>query len=366
MGTIYVSAIFTEADAILLDTAKTRWPDAEKLRYLNAGQRQAVIFKPDVYVTNDVYRLAAGTKQSLPDGTSAFQDVAGSTLKECLALIKLVRNMTALSNLVASWVNVDYDTFTASGANITSGIATGAARTANSASINLTLGHSYRLDCTLTLTSGAVPTVTGTGGVPSTALASGLTSIDFTASAAATVLTLTNAGVGNWSCTFFLYDRTTYPSVGSDHVAPGSAIAPIGADLLDAYDPDWHSATPSATVQNYIYEDADPAHFYVTPPQPNSGMGYVEVIFSACPAAVVATVGPPVSYDVAITLSDVYRDILLNYVLYRCYAKDAALSPYNAQRATEYWNLFVLGLERKDLVKREYSPNREKPNPSTE
>ena len=74
MGTIYASAIFTEVDGILLDTDKVRWTDAEKLRYLNAGQRQAVILKPDAYTVSTVYKLGAGTKQSVPDGTSAFAD----------------------------------------------------------------------------------------------------------------------------------------------------------------------------------------------------------------------------------------------------------------------------------------------------
>ena len=244
MGTIYASAIFTEVDAILLDTSKTRWTDAEKLRYLNAGQRQAVILKPDVYTLSETYKLAAGTKQSVPDGSSSFQTPAAVTIKECVQFLRLIRNM-GVTGLVA-----------------------------------------------------------------------------------------------------------------------GAAIAPVGMDFMDAYNPDWHSATAGAVVKNFIYNEEDPRHFYVTPPQPGTAQGYVEAVFSAVPADVVAAVGP--SYDVAITISDVYRDILINYILFRCYAKDAATSPFNASRATEYWNLFVLGLERKDLVRREYSPNQKKPNPSTE
>jgi hypothetical protein len=90
----------------------------------------------------------------------------------------------------------------------------------------------------------------------------------------------------------------------------------------------------------------------------------VEAVFSAVPDNVAALAGP--SYAVAISISDVYKDTLVNFILFRCYAKDAAFSPFNAARATEYWNLFVLGLERKDLVRREYSPNQKRPNPSTE
>jgi hypothetical protein len=244
VGTILASTLFTEIDGVLLDAAKTRWTDAEKLRYLNAGQRQAVILKPDAYTLSEVYKLVAGTKQGVPDGTASFVTPAGATIKECIQLLRLVRNM-GITGLVA-----------------------------------------------------------------------------------------------------------------------GPAITPIGMDFLDAYNPDWHSGTVNAVVKNYIFNDDDPGHFYVTPPQPAASQGYVEAVFSAAPADVVAAPGP--SYAVAITLSDVYRDILVNYILFRCYAKDAALSPFNAARATEYWNLFALGLERKDLVRKEYSPNQKRPNPSTE
>jgi len=248
MGTIYASVLFAEVDGVLLDTAKVRWPDAEKLLYLNAGQRQTVIFKPDAYTLSEVYRLVAGTKQGVPDGTNAFQTPAAATIKECIQLIRIVRNM------------------------------------------------------------------------------------------------------------------------GTTGLVAGSAITPIGMEMMDAYDPDWHSATAAAVVKNYIYNDDDPRHFYVTPPQPTgaAAQNFVEAVFSAVPADVVAVVGPPITYAAAITLSDVYKDILINYILFRCYAKDAALSPYNAQRATEFWNLYVLGLERKDLVRQQYSPNVKKPNPSTE
>ena len=244
MGTIYASTLFTEVDAILLDTSKVRWTDAEKLRYLNAGQRQAVILKPDVYTLSTVYKLAAGTKQSVPDGTSSFQTPAAVTIPECIQFLRLIRNM------------------------------------------------------------------------------------------------------------------------GTTGLVAGAAITPVGMDFMDAYNPTWHADTASAVVKHYIFNEEDPDHFYVTPPQPTSSQGYVEGVFSAAPADVVAAAGP--SYDVAITISDVYRDILVNYILFRCYAKDAAMSPYNAARAQEYWNLFVLGLERKDLVRREFSPNQKKPNPSTE
>jgi hypothetical protein len=237
MGTVLASAILAKVDIILLDTAKTRWPDAEKLEYLNDGQRQLVLYKPDAFVINDVYKLVAGTKQSIPDGTASFQNLTPATLEEGIALINVVRNM------------------------------------------------------------------------------------------------------------------------GTDGLTPGAAITPIGAEFYDSYNPDWHSDTQTAAVKNYIIDDSDPTRFYVYPPNINTG--YVEVVYSALPGDV-ATVGTE------ITLSDIYQDALRNYILFRCYAKDAALSPLNEKRALDYYNLFVQGLGRMDLVRKVISPNTPKRNPSTD
>jgi hypothetical protein len=237
MGTVLASAILAQVDTVLLDTAKTRWPDAEKLEYLNDGQRQIVLFKPDAFVVNDVYCLVAGTKQNIPDGTNSFQNPTPATLDEGIALIKVVRNM------------------------------------------------------------------------------------------------------------------------GADGLTPGAVISAIGADFFDAINPDWHTETQAAAVKNYIHDDSDPTRFYVSPP--NDASGYVEVAYSALPDSVALVSN-------AITLRDVYRDALRNYILYRCYAKDAAFSPLNEKRALEYFNLFVQGLGRMDLVRKVISPNMPKRNPSTD
>ena len=87
MGSVLASAILAKADTTLLDTAKTRWPDAEKLPYLNDGPRLIVLYKPDANVVFDIYRLIAGTKQRIPDGSNIYQNIAGDTLKEGLNLL---------------------------------------------------------------------------------------------------------------------------------------------------------------------------------------------------------------------------------------------------------------------------------------
>lgn len=237
MGSILASAILSEVDTILLDTSKVRWPDAEKLVYLNGGQRQIVQFKPDANVVIDSYKLVAGSKQSLPDGSVSFTNPLAATLAEGLLFIEPIRNM-GLTGIVA-----------------------------------------------------------------------------------------------------------------------GIAINSIDKKLMDAANPDWHSATASAVVEDVVYDDRIPRKFYVYPPQPVAP-AYIEIAYSALVANVAAT-------GAAINLSDQYAAQLRDYVLHRCYAKDAALSPYNASMSVEYWNMFVTGLGRMDLLKKQYNPNAPSPVPAS-
>lgn len=79
MATILVNSILERAATIVQDETGTRWPESELLKWLNDGQREIVLLKPDAYAQNESVALVAGTKQSIP--------AAG------LSLIDVVRNM---------------------------------------------------------------------------------------------------------------------------------------------------------------------------------------------------------------------------------------------------------------------------------
>ena len=67
MGTITAKAVIEKAQIILQDATGIRWPDStELLGWLNDGQREVLILKPNAYVKNEAMSLAAGTKQSIP------------------------------------------------------------------------------------------------------------------------------------------------------------------------------------------------------------------------------------------------------------------------------------------------------------
>jgi hypothetical protein len=72
-------AVIQRASTLLQDTTNIRWPQAELLDWLNDGQREVVLFKPNAYSRNATVALVAGTKQSLP--------------ADALALTEVVRNM---------------------------------------------------------------------------------------------------------------------------------------------------------------------------------------------------------------------------------------------------------------------------------
>jgi hypothetical protein len=59
----------------LQDTTSIRWPVAELVRYLNDGQREIIVHRPDAMVTNASVSLASGTKQSLPANGAKLIDV---------------------------------------------------------------------------------------------------------------------------------------------------------------------------------------------------------------------------------------------------------------------------------------------------
>lgn len=82
MATITGQSLVTKAQTLLQDTTSVRWPRDELLGYLNDGQRDIVIVRPEASVTNASKALVAGsTKQTLP--------------ADAVVLIDVVRNMGA-------------------------------------------------------------------------------------------------------------------------------------------------------------------------------------------------------------------------------------------------------------------------------
>jgi hypothetical protein len=71
MSTITAAALINRTSIILQDTTNIRWPRDELLGWLNDGEREIVLHKPNAYIRNVPTGLTTGSKQALPvDGVS--------------------------------------------------------------------------------------------------------------------------------------------------------------------------------------------------------------------------------------------------------------------------------------------------------
>lgn len=60
---------------ILQDTTSVRWPVSELVRYLNDGQREVVLYRPDATIKSATVACVAGAKQTLPTDGAKLIDV---------------------------------------------------------------------------------------------------------------------------------------------------------------------------------------------------------------------------------------------------------------------------------------------------
>lgn len=73
---IKVNSIIDRAATLIQDATNVRWPTAELLDWMNDGQREIVLMKPQASVKNESTLLVAGeTKQSLPSAGIMLIDV---------------------------------------------------------------------------------------------------------------------------------------------------------------------------------------------------------------------------------------------------------------------------------------------------
>lgn len=108
----------------------------------------------------------------------------------------------------------------------------------------------------------------------------------------------------------------------------GRAIRIIDRDTLDLFDANWHKAT-AGEIKHYVYDNRVPMDFYV---YPNAKAGQqIEITYSKTPAKA-ATTGS------TLAVADIYQDIIVNYVLFRAYSKDAEHAA-NAALASTYLNI---------------------------
>lgn len=113
---------------------------------------------------------------------------------------------------------------------------------------------------------------------------------------------------------------------------PGLAIRIVSREVLDAQFPNWRLAgNTSGVIQHFMYDPQNPKTFYV---YPKAGMvaPHVQLVYYAVPEDTDDS-------DKVIGIDDIYANALLNYILYRAYAKDGQAAQ-NATLAAAYLSLF--------------------------
>lgn len=140
----------------------------------------------------------------------------------------------------------------------------------------------------------------------------------------------------------------------------GRPIRTVDRDMLDSQAPDWHDERRmrrAREVRNACVDDAEPTAFWVYPG--NDGKGFVEVVASKIPDGIPAPaqhLDDLASYAATIELQDIYSNVLLDYVLYRAFSKEAQFAG-SAQRAAAYYQQFVGALHASSANDAQLSPN---------
>lgn len=118
---------------------------------------------------------------------------------------------------------------------------------------------------------------------------------------------------------------------------PGRAVRMIDRNELDLFEPDWHSATEQTVIKHFVIDERESQTFWVYPPAKLGAR--VDLMYSRSPAKVTAT-------SSVLAVRDIFKDVAVNYVLFRSYAKDADFAN-NAQQMTTYLQVVnsLLGLK---------------------
>lgn len=126
-------------------------------------------------------------------------------------------------------------------------------------------------------------------------------------------------------------------SMGVSGSSPGAAARRVMRRRLDASNPSWHAAAPSAVPQHFMFDEDAPTEFYVYPP--SDGTTQAEVRYSATPADIA-------SLGATIPIADIYAGPLIDYLMYRAYQKDTEFAG-NAERALLHRKAFetTMGLK---------------------
>ncbi len=99
-------SIIRRAVETLQDTTSVRWPVNELVRYLNDGQREVVLYRPDSMVTNSTITCVTGSKQSLPaNGAKLIEVIRNAASASDKKAVRMI-NREILDSQTPGWHNI--------------------------------------------------------------------------------------------------------------------------------------------------------------------------------------------------------------------------------------------------------------------
>jgi len=131
------------------------------------------------------------------------------------------------------------------------------------------------------------------------------------------------------------------------------AIRIVNVEILNTQEPDWHNPSVSGDAahgtipKHYIFDEDDPRKYYVYPGV--AGTAFVEIVFSASPTDLANT-------SAVISVDDIFGNAIIDFVLYRCYMKDAEYAG-NSERAQVHYQLFGNSIGQGSQAQQLLSPN---------
>jgi hypothetical protein len=116
-------------------------------------------------------------------------------------------------------------------------------------------------------------------------------------------------------------------NMGAGGATPAEAPRLCSQLLMDLHLPTWHAATATLVVKNYMKDERFPRTYYVYPPM--SGATQVEAEYLVIPTPITAT-------SDALPIPDIYTNAVVDYVLYRAFAKELELPGMPSKSQAHY------------------------------
>ena len=122
----------------------------------------------------------------------------------------------------------------------------------------------------------------------------------------------------------------------------GRAIrGPFDRNVLDNNYPDWFGGNDAAFAELYLYDERNPKTFYLYPGV--SANTKINIVYSTVPTVITEADNLA---DAVIALDDIYENAITEWMLYRCYSKDADFAA-NPNKAAMHLNAFKSQLGEK-------------------